>query len=170
MDLESFDDLLKYLYMKYDKNPFGWKVSIGNERGFGNIFVTNSKDVWQIKLDSIYKPKPIGMGTKIGNYEGNNNFFDNKVPYYGLRAIEEDKLRAISRAAENGQYLNQFIDELLKKRPMRAKEISSAALNGPIQFMQNGKYISERQREVDRKLKESLEKLLYREGYGSEYV
>jgi hypothetical protein len=87
-----------------------------------------------------------------------------------LRAIEEDKLRAISRAAENGQYLNQFIDELLKKRPMRAKEISSAALNGPIQFMQNGKYISERQREVDRKLKESLEKLLYREGYGSEYV
>ncbi|VUT24082.1 MAG: hypothetical protein MOIL_00312 [Candidatus Methanolliviera sp. GoM_oil] len=168
--MESFDDLIKYLSMRYDKNPFGWKITMGSGGRFGNIFVTNSKDVWQIKLDSIYKPKPIGMGTKIGNYEGNKNFFDNKVPYYGLRPIEEDKLKMIFRAAENGQYLNQFINELLKKRPMRAEEISSTALNGPIQFMQNGKYISERQREVDRKLKESLEKLLYREGYGSEYV
>jgi hypothetical protein len=32
------------------------------------------------------------------------------------------------------------------------------------------RYVSEKQRELNKKLKESLEKLLYREGYGSEYV
>lgn len=170
MAMESVDDLLNDIYKKYNKNPLGWKISRANHKGFGNIYFTNSKEVWQIKVDSVYKPKPIGLGMKIGDYSDNENLFDKNSPNYGLRSINDDYLNKIMKSYELGENLDPLIREMLKKDPTSSNDAGSAVMNGPIQFRQNNGYISKRQKEMDLKLKESLHKLLHRRGYGSEWV
>lgn len=68
MEILQDRNLAKYLFDKYCSNPKNWKFHISPsyyDDGFFDATISNSDEVWQIKVDSIYKPDPIILGTKI---------------------------------------------------------------------------------------------------------
>jgi len=174
--MKRFEDLFNELSILYKKNPFGWRISIKKEPRFGNIFITNSKNVWQIKLDSIYKAKPIGIGNNIGNYSENKNLFDIKTPYYGLRSIKNEDVQNMLMNNDI-TYARRLIDEILNRpvidiNEIRDDEENYGFLSGPIHFSQEAdkSILSRDQKKLDKKLNDSLDKLLFREGYDIEYL
>lgn len=175
--MKRFEDLFNDLFILYKKNPFGWRISIKKEPRFGNIFITNSRNVWQIKLDSIYKASPIGLGSNIGDYSENKNLFDIKTPYYGLRSIKNEDVRNMLMNNDMA-YAKRLIDEILN-RPvvdnideMRGNNENYGFLSGPIHFSQepDKSFLSKNQKKLDKELNDSLDKLLFRKGYDIEYL
>ena len=68
MEILQDRNLGKYLFDKYCTNPKNWKFLISpsyNDDGFFDATVSNVDEVWQIKVDSIYKPIPMIIGTKV---------------------------------------------------------------------------------------------------------
>jgi hypothetical protein len=68
--MEILEDkvIARHLFEKYCSNPENWNfvISISSLRdGFFDATVSNTDEVWQLKLDSIYKPLPLVVGTKI---------------------------------------------------------------------------------------------------------
>jgi hypothetical protein len=68
--MEILEDkvIAKHLFERYCSNPRNWNFvisvsSLNNQ--FFDATVTNTDEVWQLKLDSIYKPLPLVVGTKI---------------------------------------------------------------------------------------------------------
>ncbi len=60
----TFENILK----RYNKNPKGWNFSVGrgHDEKFFDILISHEKDVWQVKLDTLYRPNPLGVGVKVG--------------------------------------------------------------------------------------------------------
>ena len=69
--MKSIKELLAEIDAKYNKNPVGWNISVGGRdpHGHGNIFISNNANIWQLKIDSLFRPNPYGVGTKLGNIE-----------------------------------------------------------------------------------------------------
>jgi hypothetical protein len=68
--MEILEDkvIARHLFEKYCSNPRNWNfvISISSLRdGFFDATVSNTDEVWQLKLDSIYKPMPLVVGTKV---------------------------------------------------------------------------------------------------------
>ena len=68
--MEILEDkvIAKYLFEKYCTNPKNWNFVIsrsGLSDGFFDATVSNTDEVWQLKIDSIYKPVPMMIGTKV---------------------------------------------------------------------------------------------------------
>ena len=68
--MEILEDkvIARHLFEKYCSNPKNWNfiISMSSPRdGFFDATVSNTDEVWQLKLDSIYKPLPLVVGTKI---------------------------------------------------------------------------------------------------------
>ncbi|HZB99101.1 MAG TPA: hypothetical protein VE226_03740, partial [Nitrososphaeraceae archaeon] len=68
MEILQDRNLAKYLFEKYTTNPKNWNFIISTSSlndGFFDATVSNTDEVWQLKIDSIYKPLPIVIGTKV---------------------------------------------------------------------------------------------------------
>ena len=68
MDIMEDKVIARHLFEKYCSNPKNWNfvISTSYKRdGFFDAMVSNTDEVWQLKLDSIYKPLPLVVGTKI---------------------------------------------------------------------------------------------------------
>ena len=68
MDIMEDKVIARHLFERYCSNPKNWNfvVSTSSRRdGFFDAMVSNTDEVWQLKLDSIYKPLPLVVGTKI---------------------------------------------------------------------------------------------------------
>lgn len=174
--MKRFEDLLNELSILYRKNPFGWRVSIKKESRFANIFITDSKNIWQIKLDSIYKANPIGIGSNIGAYSENKNLFDTKTPYYGLRSIKNEDIQNML-INNDITYAKLLINEILNRPIVTIDDIQEndenyGFLSGPIHFSQESdkSFLSNNQKKLDKKLDDSLDKLLFRKGHEVEYL
>ena len=61
--------LSKHLLEKYSKNPNGWSFTLfppaKDDNGFFGAFVGGPDEVWQLKVDSIFKPNPLMLGAKV---------------------------------------------------------------------------------------------------------
>ena len=63
---KPIDLLMKEIWKKYNEDSMGWHVLVGrSSKGYYDVFVTNPKELWQIKLETIYRPNPIGLGARI---------------------------------------------------------------------------------------------------------
>ena len=59
--------LAKYLFERLARNPRDWKFIISKssfDDGFFDAQVSNREEVWQLKIDSIYKPIPTVLQTR----------------------------------------------------------------------------------------------------------
>jgi hypothetical protein len=68
MDIMEDKVIARHLFEKYCSNPKNWNFVISTScmrDGFFDAMVSNTDEVWQLKLDSIYKPLPLVVGTKI---------------------------------------------------------------------------------------------------------
>jgi len=158
---------------KYNKNPAGWNISVGRDKkGYGNIHITNPVDVWQIKIDSLYKPNPYGLGMKLGKTENFPDLINLKNnPSFGFRPLLPSHLEKLQQNFDQQQPINSVIDEILNTKPVSLDQLGkSNFLMGPILRSSFQGYVSDKQKELDRKLGRSLDNLLLSKGIGYDYI
>lgn len=164
--MEPAETMLERILKKYNKNPKGWNFSVGkgHEDKFFDILISSGKDAWQIKLDTLYKPNPLGVGVKVGR---SSKIFDNPHPF-GFRPIPEEFIPELS---ETG-FSPDIIGEIMRKRPQPIDQIkTSGVVQGPITFSRGPlDFISERHKKLDNKLRMEMDKLLDRSGVMSAYM
>ncbi len=94
--------LSKYLLEKYSKNPKGWSFTMfpssREDSGFFGALVSGPEEVWQLKIDSIFKPNPMMLGAKTDLDAAKVKRFG-AVPY-GYRKIDTTLLRQLMKALE----------------------------------------------------------------------
>ena len=171
--MKSIKELLAEIDAKYNKNPLGWNISIGRDphSGYGNIFISNPTDIWQIKIDSLYKPNPYGLGLKLGRTKEFADLITSNTPSFGFRPLLPSHLEKLQHHVEQELPINHIINEILSTKPVSLNHIKkSNFLMGPILHSPFKGYISERQKELDRKLKRSLDNLLLSKGIGYNYI
>ena len=68
MEILEDSTLARYLFERYSSNPKNWNFIIStnsHKDGFFDATVSSTDEVWQLKIDSIYKPLPMVLGTKV---------------------------------------------------------------------------------------------------------
>jgi hypothetical protein len=166
LKLQSYEEILLEVFKKYNKKPEGWKVLVGrNASGFWDILFIGSDEAWSIKLDTIFKANPIGLGVKL-----DEKFEAPKIkgPSYGFRPVPEPLIRNLAKEI---QEFNFSIDEAAKKLMNELKFIPPKPINiiqqspitaiGPHYIFQTSPF-SQKQKELDKNLDEQLRKVLRR--------
>ncbi len=145
----------------YDEDPKDWQMSFSKNIQDPNLFVTNRRGIWQIKLDSYFKPKPLGLGVKIGDSDDALSLRKRKLgPSFGFRPITENHLSNFRDQLLQQKPIDKLILDILKTDPKPTSLLDSPfSLQGPISLSSNSQYISDRQKLLDKKLKKELMKL-----------
>src|ERR687897_3542020 len=96
MEILQDRNLGKYLFDKYCTNPKNWKflISPSNHDDFFDATISNFDEVWQIKVDSIYKPVPIIIGTKV-DADVTRVYKQIESAPFGYRKIDPDSILKI---------------------------------------------------------------------------
>lgn len=164
----SLEEIMIETQRTYDEDPRGWGISLGmGKDGYGNIFISGPKGLWQIKVDSIYKPKPIGVGARVGAVDEFKKLISTKIPSYGFRPINEDQMSRLREGMSRHRPLDEIVGEILSAKPSPLGKLRGPGIvQGPIIHSNFHGYMSSKQKELDSKLKRNLDKLLFREGIG----
>jgi hypothetical protein len=160
----TFEELLE----KYNRSPAGWNIAASNdERGYFDIIVSNPNEVWQVKIDSIYKPRPVGLGLKIGGMREARRIAPDRAPSFGFRPVPEGILEGLMHRPEGD--MSPLLDEILKSKPRGINDVRSPLVaSGPVHYGAKLE-LSRRQNELDFALRRNLKRRLFEEGMESEY-
>lgn len=170
-DTLPVDLLMRRLSLKYNEDPKDWRVLVSEPKGSHNdIFISTGKELWQVKVDSLYKSKPVGLGMKVGGEKEATRIVDGDIPSYGLRPLPEDLISRFIDGAIGNEDIVPIVDRVLKSEPRRIADIDTpAVLQGPLRYGLPAE-LSGKQRELNTKLKRSLDRLLFEKGIGKEYA
>jgi len=100
MEILEGNILAKYLFGKYTANPKNWNYWISTSSLRDNFFdavISNANEIWQLKIDSIYKPTPIVLGTKV---DVDPVKIEKTIPAsipFGYRKLDEAAVSALFR-------------------------------------------------------------------------
>ncbi|HEY7081825.1 MAG TPA: hypothetical protein VH500_19190 [Nitrososphaeraceae archaeon] len=140
--------LAKYLFERYANNPRDWKFIISKssfDDGFFDATVSNRDEVWQLKIDSIYKPMPTVLGTKV---DIDSVKFDKRLGYstipFGYRTFDPpvimnllDKLsqdhHSMNDTIASRDTMNSILSSLETVRPETGKNY----VYGPLVFTES---------------------------------
>jgi len=163
-------EILAEIQRKYNAKPLGWRVFVGrDEAGFPTVvFISPDKELWELKFDSLYKPNPLAIGSKITDTEVKSNTTFKHLPYYGFRPIPKDKLKKLLILPEDS--LKEMIRDILSTSPVPTSSIRGFTMQGPILVLKNLPQLSEKQTELDLKLRRDLQMLLRRSGISDLYT
>ena len=95
MEILQESELARYLFNKYSSNPQNWNfiISLSQVRdSFFDAIISNPDEVWQLKIDSIYKPNPIIMGAKVDNDQSKLKKRITNTTSFGYRNLETNKI------------------------------------------------------------------------------
>src|SRR5713101_991301 len=143
MEILQDSKLAKYLFEKYSSNPKNWNFLISASPlrdGFFDATVSNVDEVWQLKIDSIYKPVPIILGAKVDLDAAKiERKMSNSSQAFGYRKIEP--------------YINYYINSLLGSLETVAPVSGGNYAYGPFVFTdRNPAGSNEYQKQVAEKL------------------
>ncbi len=91
MEILQERDLARYLFNQYTINPKNWNFIISTSpirNSFFDALISNSNEVWQLKIDSLYKPNPMIMGAKVDNDPSKLEKEDSNRSHFGYRSLE----------------------------------------------------------------------------------
>lgn len=92
--MEILDEkvLAKQIFKRYSSNPRDWNFIISTNSmrdGFYDATISNPNEAWHLKIDSIYKPSPIILGTRLDiDLKPIKRNFDDKLIPFGYRKID----------------------------------------------------------------------------------
>lgn len=171
--MKSIEELLAEIDAKYNKNPKGWNISVGgpDPRGHGNIFISNNVNLWQLKIDSLFKPNPYGIGTKLGEIDEFPEFKNPSSPSFGFRPLLPSHLDKLKLNLQQKKPINKVINEILNTNPVSINQMTkSNYIMGPIMHSSFKGYVSDKQKELDKKMRRNLDDLLLSKGIGYDYI
>jgi hypothetical protein len=165
MEILEYNEVMKEIIREYDKKPEGWCVLIGrSSRGFYDLLFSNPQEVWQLKLDTIYKPNPMGFGVKLE--VDPSKVLAKGFPSYGFRPISAETMDLMKNMIDRSMkdLTAVMVKSILKIPPVSTKEIKGITAVGPYIQQPSLDPISPKQKELSTKLDRELEKLM-REKY-----
>ena len=165
MDILEGDNLATNLFERYSANSRNWKfvVSVSQQNGnFYDAIVSNPNEVWQLKIDSIYKPNPLIIGTKVD--VDPLRFNDNTHMPFGYRKLDPKKIgKILSNISENEDTsaLSSYIGSLISSTKPEVPSPNNSYAYGPFLFTQkNPIKVDEYQRKISDKLANRLNEKL----------
>lgn len=159
--MKKLKELQEEFKEMYDDDPRDWQMSFNKDIQDPNLFISNRRGIWQVKLDSYFKPKPLGLGAQIGDSDDALALRKRKLgPSFGFRPITDNHLLNIRDQIIKKKPIDNLLLDILKTEPKPTSLLDSPlSLQGPISFSNSSQYISERQKLLDKKLKKELLKL-----------
>ena len=137
---------------------------MGKDRdGFFDVLVVHRDTMWIIKEFSVNHYKTVGFALKK-SVDPYTKLPESRYPF-GLRPVESEKVFKVLSELKRGKSTQEILDEILSKEPTTSNEIGNKlAVAGPVVISKETpfKYLSEKQQEVNVKLKKELEKLIQR--------
>ncbi len=147
MEIRSVEEIIAEIKLKYDSNPYNWKMLRGRDRaGHYDTYVMNEKTLWQMKTEFRNPYQPTGVGVRV------------KDP-----PIEE-----VEFLMEKGAAL-PFSEVYPQTQSNPIFAMGVGRFSPPAANTLKG-IISSRQEELEKNLSESLDKLLHREGICKDYL
>lgn len=165
MDILEGNNLATNLFERYSANSRNWKfvVSVSQQNGnFYDAIVSNPNEVWQLKIDSIYKPNPLIIGTKVD--VDPLRFNDNTHMPFGYRKLDPKKIgKILSNISENEDTsaLSSYIGSLISSTKPEVPSPNNSYAYGPFLFTQkNPIKVDEYQSKISDKLANRLNEKL----------
>jgi hypothetical protein len=165
LDILEGNNLATNLFERYSANSRNWKfvVSVSQQNGnFYDAIVSNPNEVWQLKIDSIYKPNPLIIGTKVD--VDPLRFNDNTHMPFGYRKLDPKKIgKILSNISENEDTsaLSSYIGSLISSAKPEVPSPNNSYAYGPFLFTQkNPIKVDEYQRKISDKLANRLNEKL----------
>ena len=134
-------------------------VSVTQQNGnFYDAIVSNPNEVWQLKIDSIYKPNPLIIGTKVD--VDPLKFNDNTHMPFGYRRLDPKKIGKILSSiseSEDTSALSSYISSLISSTKPEVPSPNNSYAYGPFLFTQkNPIKVDDYQRKISDKLANRL--------------
>lgn len=165
MDILEGNNLATNLFERYSANSRNWKfvVSVSQQNGnFYDAIVSNPNEVWQLKIDSIYKPNPLIIGTKVD--VDPLRFNDNTHMPFGYRKLDPKKIgKILSNISENEDTsaLSSYIGSLISSTKPEVPSPNNSYAYGPFLFTHKSPIkVDEYQRKISDKLANRLNEKL----------
>lgn len=141
------------IWKKYNEDPRNWSFWISRDKKgeFYDLFIIHSNECYLIKLDTIYKPNPLGLGKKMKV----DSDFTSKLPESGFRKMDKSELEELFNKPK----------KLFEREPTSFENLkeNEVGFMGPQFMSQEPIQISEEQKKLDEKLSGELRKLMRRE-------
>ena len=161
MDILEGSNLATNLFERYSANSRNWKFVVSVSQLNGNFYdaiVSNPNEVWQLKIDSIYKPNPLIVGTKVD--VDPVKFNDNAHMPFGYRKLDPKKIgKILSNIGENEDTiaLSSYINSIISSKNPEIPTPNNSYAYGPFLFTQkNPIKVDEYQRKISDKLANRL--------------
>ena len=154
------DKLRRRIFRSYARNPEGWSfvISPSPKYGFYDAVVSSPHGSWVLKMDSLFKPSPIVLGSPTES----SPMSKRSGPFpYGYRRIPSELIPEML-GGENQPRDKAMADLLsvLRSKTVVPEEGRSYA-HGPFIFANPERYdLSERQKELDDKLNSEMHRLI----------
>lgn len=152
--------LKKRMFEGYARDPKGWSfvVSPSPNSGFFDATVSGPDGTWMLKIDSLFKPSPIVIGSQAEPLARRP-----KGPFpYGYRPLPPDLALRIFEGENAGpaEDPRAGLLSVLKSKTV-VPEKGGMYAEGPLLLSAPGKVrLSEKQREIDTKLSSEMRRLL----------
>ncbi len=164
MELLNGKSLSRYLLDKYSKKPKGWNFVIAPSAkdSFYDALITGPEESWQIKMDSIFKPSPLMLGTKV---EVDSKPLPPNMLPYGYRKLDPETVLKLFSDMTDENHASSNLERILESIEPVAPSNQGSYAQGPFVFT-NKKIsgVSKNQRVLDERLSLEIKKLL-REKY-----
>jgi hypothetical protein len=160
MELLEGERLRRHILEDYSKNPKGWSFTISpSESGFYDAVVSGPEGAWMLKIDSLFKPLPIMLGSPIETRPD----LKSTIPFsYGYRKLSPDIALQLL-GGESYQHRDETIASILSvlRSETVVPEPGRSYAQGPIVFTNPRKVdLSESQRVLDDRLTSEMRRLL----------
>ena len=152
--------LKKRLLAGYSRDPRGWSfvISPSSDSGFFDATVSGPDETWLLKMDSLFKPFPIVIGSQA---ETSRMKREGTFPY-GFRALPPDlALKIMSEEEPNPEgVLRSRLLSVLGSEPVVPEQGRSYAQGPMILTGPKKNTLSDAQREIDARLASEMRRLL----------
>ena len=161
MKLLEGESLRRHLLESYSRDPKGWSfvISPSGKHGFCDAVVSGSDGTWMLKMDSIFKPTPIVLGSPT---EDSPELKPTGPFPYGYRNLPPELILHMLRGEGDpprGKAAANFLS-LLKSETV-VPEKGRPYAEGPFVFTSKRNLdLSESQRDLDMKLASEMQRLL----------
>ncbi len=168
MKLLEGEVLRRHILESYSKNPRDWSFTISPSlrHGFYDALVSGPEGAWMLKIDSIFKPFPLMLGSQT---EADSRLKPGPFPY-GYRKLSPQLVLQML-GGEGSPRRDKTAADLLSvlgSEPVVPEEGGSYA-HGPFVFTSPGRAgLPDGQSELDEKLNSEMRRLLMARypGYG----
>ena len=158
MELLEGDALRRRMLESYSRNPKGWSFVISpSKSGFFDAIASGPDGGWMLKIDSIFKPAPIVLGSQA---EVDPRLKAEGPISYGYRKLPTELMIQLLEGEGDSGRVGPGLASLLRSEPV-VPEAGGGYAHGPFLLTGPRKVnLSEGQRAIDSKLSAEMRRLM----------